>query len=218
MQATLRFQTGRSARSATSPTATSASRRRRSTSPAAGGARGSTTSSGPRSGPGGVKSSYAVAGGQDKGQRARARRSSSSAIRTGGPMPISLESLVATTRATHRRRREPAQRSSGAGMNARRPPGWAGMRAGCAGCRRPRWPGACVTRRSGRPGRDARSPRRRPAHRCRASRARAHVHRRRCRRHRAALVPASAPGRRARAADRLLTGSGTCSASSGPTW
>ena len=45
------------------------------------------------------KSGHRVLAGQDKGQRAQLERFVD-AVRTGAAMPISLDSLVATTRAT----------------------------------------------------------------------------------------------------------------------
>ena len=45
------------------------------------------------------KATTKARGGQDKGQRAEMERFVE-AVRTGGPMPISVESLLATTRAT----------------------------------------------------------------------------------------------------------------------
>ena len=55
-------------------------------------------------------------GGQDKGQRAELARFVEACL-TGAAMPIPLESLAATTRATIAVRREPAERQAGAGVS-----------------------------------------------------------------------------------------------------
>ena len=99
LQATVRFQNGSSGtRSPTSRPATRAIRRRRWTPRPAAGAHGSTTSSRLPSGPGGAGTPPGRAA-QDKGQRYLVAQFVE-ACRTGAPMPIALESLVATTRAT----------------------------------------------------------------------------------------------------------------------
>ena len=63
------------------------------------------------------KSATKARGGQDKGQRSE-MAAFVEACRTGAAMPISVDSLLATTRATIAVRREPAERRAGAGMSA----------------------------------------------------------------------------------------------------
>ena len=72
-----------------------------------------------------VKRAY---GSPDKGQRA-AIDAFLESVRTGGPMPIPLRSLLATTRATLAVSAEPGLRGRGAGVNAQRL-GWYAQRLG----------------------------------------------------------------------------------------
>ena len=170
-------RTARAASSATSPAVTRASRRRRSTPPPAAAARGWTTSGRPRSGPGGGSSTTRARGGQDKGQRAELAQFVEASL-AGAAMPIPVESLVATTRATIAVRREPAERPAGAGMSATGTSrlGWYARRAGQDVARRggvartrpgaPGWPGrGGRSRRSSSPRRATPPPGERAVHR-----------------------------------------------------
>ena len=104
--------------SATSPAATRATRRRRSTPPAAAGARGSTTSGRPRSGPGAARDDHEGPGRPGQGPARRAGRSSSRPSGPARPMPIPVESLVATTRATIAVRESLLSGTPGAGVSS----------------------------------------------------------------------------------------------------
>ena len=100
VQVTVRFQNGASGvNQLTSPRVMCATRRRRSTPRQAAAARGSITSGRPRSGPARSHSTIRARGGQDKGQRAELARFVN-AVLAGAAMPIPVESLVATTKAT----------------------------------------------------------------------------------------------------------------------
>ena len=102
------------------------------------------------------KATTKARGGQDKGQRAEMEQFVE-AVRTGGPMPISVESLLATTRATIAVGESLASGKPEAVLCPRLPPRSSpGMYAGLAGCRRARWPGVSGSRRSAGPGRAGR--------------------------------------------------------------
>ena len=99
VQATFRFANGAVGTIAYLTGGNVRSRRRRSTPRAAAGRLGWTTSRPPVSGPGAASPPRKARGGQDKGQRSE-MAAFVEAVRTGGPMPISVDSLLATTRAT----------------------------------------------------------------------------------------------------------------------
>jgi predicted dehydrogenase len=156
-------------------------------------------------------------GGPDKGQQ-RELSLFAEAIRTGGPMPIPLESLVATTSATIAVAEEPGQRPYRSGCERCRRCLPAGL-VRCAeppGCHRPRRPGGPATKPSSWPGHDRQlrrgqlspilSPPRSGA---------AKVHRRAAARvHGRGQVPDGGPGRRAgRRGPAACGANGRCSAS-----
>ena len=102
------------------------------------------------------KATTKARGGQDKGQRAEMEQFVE-AVRTGGPMPISVDSLLATTRATIAVGESLASGKPEAVLCPRLlPRSLAGMSAGLAGCRQARWPGGSGSRRSAGPGRASR--------------------------------------------------------------
>ncbi len=102
------------------------------------------------------KSITKARGGQDKGQRSE-MAAFVEAVRTGAPMPISLDSLLATTRATIAvgesllSGRPERGVSAGRDLEAR-----AGTRGASAGCLPPRWPGGSGSRLCDGRGRAAR--------------------------------------------------------------
>src|SRR5262249_26193735 len=86
-------------------------------------------------------------GGQDKGQRVELVQFIE-ASRTGAPMPIPFESLVATTGATIAVTESLVSgRPEKVGLPFSRIRASAGMHAGPARCHLPRWPGVPVIRR-----------------------------------------------------------------------
>ena len=135
MQATVRFQNGSSGIITYVTGGNARYPKETLDAAAAAGARGSTTSARPRSGPGGGHEHASGPAAARTRASAPSSRSFVEACLTGAPMPIPLESLVATTRATIAVRRQPAERQAGAGVSAPPRHGSAGTRAGSPGCR-----------------------------------------------------------------------------------
>ena len=161
-------------------------------------------------------------GGQDKGQRPELEQFVE-ACRTGAPMPISFESLVATTARDDRGGEQPGQRPPGAGVTRVRTTsrlGWYARRASQMSPAEVAWRARdqalriAWSRRQVQPRPARRDGRPRPCH----GGGRAPVHRRRCR----PIPPRGCPRKPGRPSWRPRTGccgaNGRCWASPGPTW